>query len=107
MARHRYIQINGELVEVSPDYVPEPNRLKGDAALWNDRTYQDAGDTRFKSRKQHREFMKRHNLTTADDFSNMWRETEKMRVAVKNGYDPTRKQDIVKAIQQLTNGKRC
>lgn len=105
MRRH-YVQVNGELIEISPDYIQGPNRLKGDSSLWNDRQYQDVGDPRFSSRTQHREYMKRNGLSTVDDYKDTWKNDEKKRVAVKHGFDPSRKQDIADSIDRLTYGRR-
>lgn len=102
MARKRWVQINGELIEVSPDYVPDPRTVQ-DSALWNDRAYQDMGDPRFSSRSQHREFMARHGYTTVDDYHETWRKQEAERIKVRHGYDPTRRADVERVIHQLAN----
>ncbi len=102
MSKRRWVQIGGELVEVSADYVPEPRSVPG-SALWNDRAYQDMGDPRFKSRTEHREFMRQHGYATADDFKETWRENEKRRIAVRQGVDPTRRATLEKVIHQLAN----
>lgn len=106
MARRRFVQIKGELYEVEEDY-ESPARgggTSGDAALWNDRTYQDGNDPRFSSRTQHRDYMRRHGLTTADDFRDQWRKDEARRVARRNGTatDPSIKRDVVNTIRKLT-----
>ena len=48
------------------------------------------------SRRKHREHMKRHNVTTADDFGGEWRKSEKDREAIRNGgYDAKgRREDV-------------
>lgn len=102
--RRRWVQIEGELVEVTRDYQqPSPDSARDAGVLWNDRQYQDAGDPRFASRTQHREFMKRNGLTTTDDYNVEWRQKEAQRLKVKAGYDPTRKEDIARAISQLNS----
>lgn len=101
MSRRRWIQINGELIEVTPDYVGESRATSTDSVLWNDRSYQDMGDARFASRTQHREYMKQHGLTIADDYKGEWRSKEEHRIKARNGFDPTRKSDIVEAIHKL------
>lgn len=104
MTRRRWIQIDGELVEVSQDYTPEkPDSAKTRGILWNDREYQDMGDPRFSSRAQHREYMKTHGVTTTDDFKGEWKAREAQRVKAAQGYDPTRKEDLVRAINQLNS----
>lgn len=107
--RRRYVQIDGELHEVAVDYVA-PSRsggVSGDAALWNDRVYQDGGDPRFSSRTQHRNFMRERGLTTVDDFRVTWKETTNKKLEYRQtGRDPTRKRDIIEAIRKLEQTRR-
>ena len=98
MTRRRYIQVNGELIEVPLNYVPPPKN--SDAVLWNDRSYQDANDPRFASRTQHREFMKRHGLTTVDDFKEHFAREEQRRAQVLQGKDISRREDIARALEK-------
>ena len=98
MTRRRYVQVNGELIEVSPDYAPEPRRT--DAVLWNDRAYQDMNDARFRSRTQHREYMKQHNLTTVDDFAQHDQREAKRREDFYRGIDHERRADIARAMER-------
>ena len=58
--RKRYVQINGELVEVSKDWRPEP---KADFHVMPDiQPYQSMVDgTMITSRSQHREHLRMHN----------------------------------------------
>lgn len=104
--RRRYVQIEGELQEVGSGF-DNPARgggASGDAALWNDRVYQDGGDPRFTSRKQHRDYMHQHGLTTVDDYSNQWRQDEARRIDFRaTGRDPTRLQHMIEAIHKLEN----
>jgi len=97
--RRRYIQVNGELIEVPLNYVPSPKN--SDAVLWNDRSYQDANDPRFTSRTQHREFMNRHGLTTVDDFKGYFAAQEKRRAEfLTTGKDASRSDDIARAFEK-------
>ena len=96
--RRRYIQRGLELVEVSNDYVPEPRNT--DSVLWNDRSYQDAGDARFTSRTTHREFMKEKGLTTVDDFKQSFKDAREKRLAFYRGEDASRKADIARALEK-------
>jgi hypothetical protein len=105
MTRRRYIQIDGELVEVMPDYAA-PARTITDSVLWNDRAYQDMGDPRFSSRTQHQQYMKRHGVTVSDDFKGQWAKQEAQRIAARAGADPTRRQDVERAISQLNSRRR-
>jgi hypothetical protein len=98
--RRRWIQQpDGELQEVGDDYQAAP-RSNTDAALWNDRLYQDGNDA-IKSRSQHRDYMRQHGLTTVDDFSGQWRKNEEQRIKVRQGIDPTRRDAIQRSIQKL------
>lgn len=101
MANRRWVYIGCEAVEVGADYVPAA-RTVADSVLWNDRAYQDMNDKRFNSRTQHREFMKQHNLSTIDDYSEEWKVKEGKRNEAKQGVDPSRREDIDRAIHQLS-----
>ena len=80
----RFIQMTEppyDLIEVGADYAPLP-RQRADGTLWNDRSYEGlrASDgTDISSRTKHREYMKRHGLTTADDFKGQWAKAEQAR----------------------------
>ena len=98
MTRRRYVQINGELVEVPLDHVSAPRNH--DALLWNDRSYQDVNDPRFHSRTSHREYMKRTGLTTVDDFKSTFARAAEERAARARGEDASRRADIARALEQ-------
>ncbi len=53
------------------------------------------------TRAKHREYMKRNNLTTVDDFKNTWQVAAQQRAAALAGEDPSRKRDLVEAVQKL------
>ena len=95
MTRRRFVQVKGELVEVSLDYQSEPRNA--DSVLWNDRAYQDMNDPRFSSRSEHREYMRRHGLSTADDYTEYWAKKARERAEFYRGADPERKTDLAKA----------
>lgn len=57
--------------------------------------------TDISTRAKHREYMRTHNLTTADDFASTWRKAAQERAARLAGHDPTRKQDLQAAVQKL------
>lgn len=97
--RRRFIQQkDGTLLEVSLDYVPEP--VRHDSVLWNDRGYQDANDPRFSSRTRHRAYMKRHGLTTVDDYTQQFARDAAKRAEVLSGVDRTRRGDIARALEK-------
>ncbi len=113
MARRRWIYINGESIEVTPDMVL-PDRASSqshDGLLWNDRHYNDmkAPDgTPIDSRTKHREYMKAHNLTTIDDFKGTWQNEQKKRDAYRTqgkGGAVTR-DDVARVIHQLESQQR-
>jgi hypothetical protein len=62
----------------------------GDGFRFSDRLYSDApfkahDGTVIDSRKKHRDYMKRHNLSTADDFTQTWDKARERREAVYTG----------------------
>jgi hypothetical protein len=104
MTRKSYVQIDGVLYDKENGYTGEDRDAAAKAGLlWNDRAYQDMGDKRFKSRSQHREYMKANNLTTVDDMHGDWKRAEKGRIDRRQGIDPSRKHDIARAISQLNS----
>ena len=89
--------------EVSTEYVGSSRQVY-DGLLWNDRSYQDMGDPRFASREQHKEYMRQHGLTTADDYKDQWRRDESKRVEIKQGIDPTRRREVERSIDRINSG---
>lgn len=86
----------------------EPGSLGVDAgALWGDSHYDglratDGSD--ISSRTKHREYMKRHGLTTADDYKEAWAKAEKARTEYRTtgkGGAITRN-DIAETIARMT-----
>lgn len=104
MTRRRFVYRDGEMVEVPLDYTPEPRNCDG--VLWNDRLYQDANDPRYNSRASHREYMRRNNLTTMDDFTNYWKKEEQARKDRFEGKDPQRIHQIVEAFRKHEQRRR-
>jgi hypothetical protein len=99
MRRH-FVQLpDGSLVETIDTIVYAPARRDG--ILWNDRAYQDMGDPRFKSRSEHREYMRKHNLSMACDYTEFWEKEAKKRAEFK---DPSRVQDVIKALDNPQKG---
>ena len=109
MTRRRYIQdpVTFEMIEVTPDYVPPPREsAKNRGALWNDRHYdgvQATDGTDISTRKKHREYMKRHGLTTADDYQTSWAKAKEARERYMQRGGSVSKRDIAEAIHKLTN----
>lgn len=109
MTRKRYIwdEELRDLVEITPNYRPgKKDALNHMGGLWGDRHYDglratDGAD--ISSRKKHREYMKRHGLTTADDFKDTWARAKKEREHYYQHGGTVRKQDIRDAIERLQN----
>lgn len=107
--RRRWVQIDGQLVEVGNDYVPESmTGARDSGALWNDRSYDglratDGAD--ISSRSKHREYMKINGLTTADDYKDSWAAAQKAREQYMTRGGSVRRQDIERAIYQLQRSR--
>lgn len=104
MTRRKWIQINGELVEVTNDY---QLALRADSgALWGDRSYDGlraTDGTDISSRSKHREYMKANNLTTADDFQSSWAKAQEQRAKYVQQGGTFSRRDVERAIYQLQN----
>lgn len=104
MTRRRWIQINGELVEVTKDYQPDLRTDSG--ALWGDRSYDGlraTDGTDISSRTKHREYMKANNLTTVDDFQNSWAKAQEQREHYRQHGGTFSRRDVERSIHQLQN----
>ena len=104
MTRRRWIQINGELVEVTKDYQPDLRTDSG--ALWGDRSYDGlraTDGTDISTRSKHREYMKANNLTTVDDFQASWAKAQEQRAKYVQQGGTFSRRDVERAIHQLQN----
>lgn len=106
MSRRRYVYDEeiGAMVEVTQQRESMNARDRG--ALWNDRHYDGAratDGTDISTRARHRAYMKRHGLTTADDFSSSWERARTEREKYYQHGGSFRKEDLHQAIHQLTN----
>jgi len=102
MTRRRYVQIKGELVEITGDYQPQRHNDAG--ALWGDRSYDGlraTDGTDISTRAKHREYMKLNNLTTVDDFKETWSKAQEQRDRYRQSGGTFSKRDIERAISQL------
>ena len=77
-------------------------------ALAGDRHYDGlraTDGTPIDSRTKHREYMKRHGLTTVDDYKQTWAQAEKQREVYRNGKGggAVTRDDIARTIHQMTN----
>lgn len=103
-----YDPAQGKLVEG-----PAPRRIdgpSGDGWRFSDRIYSanpfvGANGEVIDSKKKHREYMKRHNLTTIDDFKGTWAEAEKRREAVFTGkHDREARREAVARAMEKARG---
>ena len=102
MSRRRYVQIKGELVEITDDYQPQHHNDSG--ALWGDRSYDGlraTDGTDISTRAKHREYMKLNNLATVDDFKETWSKAQEQRDRYRQSGGTFSRRDIERAISQL------
>lgn len=106
MTRRRYVYDEklGRLVELTAEPTQRANAQDHLGSLWGDRHYDgmrasDGED--ISSRKKHREYMKRHGVTTADDFKNTWAQARQQRDEYYTRGGTVRRQDIVASIEKL------
>jgi hypothetical protein len=102
MTRRRYVQIKGELVEITDDELPSRHADSG--ALWGDRSYDGlraTDGTDISTRAKHREYMKLNNLATVDDFKETWSKAQEQRDRYRQSGGTFSRRDIERAISQL------
>lgn len=101
---YHYDEKLGKMVEG-----PGPRRVDGSGDGWrfSDRLYSGSpfvgvDGTVIDSKRKHREYMKRHNLTTVDDFKGTWDRAAQERAKwYREGRDPSRRHDVARALQKL------
>jgi hypothetical protein len=106
MSRKRWVQVDGQLIEVGSDYEGEHRhhgRVHGDLHYDGMRAT-DGAD--ISTRAKHRAYMKAKGLTTADDFTETWKRAAEERQRTMQGHDPSRRRDIDRALYQVQTGKR-
>lgn len=104
MTRRRFVQINGELIEITD--ANEPQRRNDAGVLWGDRHYEGlkaTDGTDISSRSKHREYMKANGLAMADDFKNTWAQAQEQRDAYHQRGGSFSRSDVERAIHQLQN----
>jgi len=114
VARRRFIYDKqlGQLVEVSRDYVPSTDAQHVNPLARDDRSYaglRATDGTDISSRSKHREYMRRNELTTIDDYRESWAKAQSQREqyrATGKGGAVTR-QDVARAIYELESGKKA
>ena len=105
MTRRRWVYVEGQAMEVAADY--EQPTAATQVPVLNDRHYDglratDGAD--ISTRRKHREYMKRHGLTTMDDFTQTWKKEAGEREKRFAGHDPSRKRDFAEAVEKLRSG---
>lgn len=106
MTRRSYVYDEqlGQMVERTREPVRRANAQDHLGGLWGDRHYDgmrasDGED--ISSRKKHREYMKRHGVTTSDDFKDTWARARQQRDEYYTRGGTVRRQDIVASIEKL------
>jgi hypothetical protein len=84
----------------------------GDGYRFSDRLYSGTpfkahDGTIIDSRKKHREYMKRHNLTTADDFKDVWAQKTKEREEYFSGQSRQVRQEWHEALKHAVEKSRA
>ena len=88
---------------------PGPRRSDGSGDGWrfSDRIYSGApfkghDGTVIGSKKKHREYMKRHGLTTSDDYKGTWEQRAKAREDVYTGRNDRqqRREQVARALEK-------
>ena len=110
MARRRWIYFeDGTILEVFSDYVASSREARFANPLAGDRHYDglratDGAD--ISSRSKHRDYMRRNNLTTVDDFKDSWAKSKAQREEhYKGGGDhKARREAVERALYE--NSKR-
>jgi hypothetical protein len=82
----------------TPDPMAALDLLTSDA-IYDGLRAQDGTD--ISTRSKHREYMRRNNLTTIDDFTETLKHAAQEREARMAGEDPARVRDIVDAVRKL------
>jgi hypothetical protein len=109
MPRIRFIQDpdTGELVRAE-DYIPKRD-LDPHHLVIGDRHYDGlraTDGTDISTRAKHREYMKRNNLTTMDDFSSQWKKAAQERSRYHKEGGSVTVNDVARVISQLDRSAR-
>ncbi len=92
--RSRWIQLNGELHKVDPDWTSEPRsdvHIIGDIAPY--RSMVDGSI--ITSRSHHREHLRQHNCVEVGNDSSLWKKPEPLKSP------PGLKDDIIRAVNDV------
>lgn len=110
MARRRYIydKQTKKMVEVTLDYAA-PSEERPLHHIMGDRNYHNlrASDgSDISTRTRHRSYMKKHNLSLADDYTETWKTAAEKRAQFYQGIDPSRRAEVAKALFNETYKRR-
>ena len=86
------------------DYIPESKAV--DAPIMAGRFYENTAATDgsdISTRRRHRDYMKAHGLTTADDYRETWKKAQERREAAKQGHipDPKRREVLARKMYEI------
>mgnify|MGYP000530295656 CR=1 FL=1 len=101
-----YVDVPGEGVvafEKGTEPSPEPSQALHNP-LAGDRHYDGmraTDGTDISTRTKHREYMRQHGLTTADDFKDTWAKQQRAREQYRERGGTVTREDIARAIHRL------
>lgn len=107
--RFVYDRDSGAVVEVASQAEREHQARNAftSEAIYDGLCAPDGAD--ISTRSKHREYMRRNNLTTADDYTQSWADAAKARAAYftegKGG--AVSRQDVARAIYELETGRKA
>ena len=102
--RRRYVQINGELVEVQPDYVPEPRA----PMIFRDLPgYQSQSGLYVEGRRARREDLKRMRARPGEGLEQERKEADRRKAYTDAKFDESLTRTAAEAFYQLPPSKRA
>ncbi len=99
MARQRFVQIDGKLIQVGSDWTPEPTH---DYHIMPDiKPYRSMIDgSEISSRSRHREHLRANNCIEIGNDSSLWRKPKPLESP------PGLKEKIIRAVNQVEQRRR-
>lgn len=91
-----------EMEEVPLHYVAPQRDYQ--SLLWNDRHYDNTratDGTDISTRKKHAAYMKANGLAMTSDFKQAWKDSQQRQRDYLAGKDPSRREDIARAMHKL------
>jgi len=108
--RRRWVYVDGVGYEVGVDEIPEnPMEMRPHCMVIGDSHYDGlraTDGTDISTRTKHREYMKRNNLTTMDDFNGVFKQAleKKAEYVTKGG--TVKREHIERAIHELQSRRK-